>query len=493
MASIQDLINQYMKSPKKDPIEVAPEPNYDLAPQVPDAPIDPMQVPPEPNYDQALQGLEQASAPAPSPEESLFKRASDQMTNQQAAGNLPMGGIEDAAPAAAPSVARRLMNAAMPAAEAADQPAAAPAPADPSVPDYFSDDAMKKAQGDRDALINKKADMDNLDKLATAMGSLGSGQQLKKFGGTDHLEKLAGTKVSDVESLRKGAKEKLSFEDALRDAKSEKEKGDPNSPYSKLMREFLGKIGVSVPEGTSGAQLEKAAPWAVKIFEAENQKELAKAKMAELAAMRAATNDRLKNKDTNKDFATMNKLITEEIASGRTVLGKAAGSVQAVDRMEAAIAGKDLNSVTPEMVAELALGLNTLLTTGSQPAVSTFEKLLPKNISKDAASLRQYILSRPQGAGNAEFIKNMMAIAQREKEVAKKQIKGTQNKLVAGFEHLKDANPQRYNRTLKSHGLVADESPASPAQMSTAEKWLQANPNHPDAASLREHLGKMKK
>lgn len=261
------------------------------------SPIDDLDIEEGQLYDSAtglpeeLPILPDEAAPTEAPNQDLFKRISDQYLQQQAAGNLPMGGVESQEP----SLISRLRQAVVPSAAAAEPtrtpatessaPAAPPASA---VPEYFSDRALQEAQSQRDELLRGQALLDASKQAAQGMVTAGAQAPVELPEMTRLPETLAASKVADLQARKKGAGEQLSMEEALREATSAKEKADPNSRYSSMMRQFMGKLGVAVPEGTSGAELEKVAPMAVKAFEAQSHKELAALKRAEVKEMREA-------------------------------------------------------------------------------------------------------------------------------------------------------------------------------------------------------------
>lgn len=456
------------------------------------SPLDDMDLEEGISYDPATGARMDDNAPAPlnpplpaqPSDDSIFDRVSAQHMNQQAAGNLPMGGIEDEPAPQEPSLLDRLKNAAMPQAQAADaprMPAAPPAPpaadalAPPPAPEMFNDEALQQAQGQRDQLLRGKAVMDASRMFAEGATTAGAKEHISLPETGQVLEQMAANKVGDLEARKKGVKEKLSVEDALREATSEKEKGNPKSSYSVMMRQFLSKLGVPVPENTSGSMMEKVAPTAVKAFEAQAQMDLARAKQDENKISREANlNERKKEgAERNKEREFKREERFQNDVSKMDQKAKEADSYVATARTLAQQA-----ATNPEAARQTAKAIVKAIE-GAGARVS--DRDYSNAISGGGVWGKADVIAQQLEDGTLppEVIKNIGQMLENVESTSKKR-----------FEASKHLAIKQYAK--RAGGSVADaydlaQVPMPPAaEHDSAMEWAQANPNDPRAKKIMQ-------
>lgn len=244
--------------------------------------------------------------------------------------------------------------------------------------------------------------------------------------------------------------------------KKEARRNDPNSEESESARNLLKSQGITVPDNISAAFIEKQYPQFANILarrEAAKEREISRKERAEDRAF--AREQLLSDKDT-KDFTKLSEKLTAELASSRSAFGKGANIVRSAEAIETLVSQMNPKDINTRQIQELARGLDAMLSQGAA-TISGTKKLVPESYSADWAKIAEYITSKPKGAGQEAFVKQMMETVEREKETAKRQMRQTQNKILSGYEHLKERYPERYKRMLQEFGADA-ESPSVSAQ-----------------------------
>lgn len=342
-------------------------------------------------------------------------------------------------------------------------------------------DQLKDAQGKRDYNNALERMVEGSKKIGAAIAG-GNQTQFKPD-------------MSDNEAAIKGNDRFITDLQARKQA----EGTDPNSGYSKGLRDWAKQsYGIDL-KGASAEQVEKIAPYLSKQFEAQqtrqNQQDLLKQKLQERQwetgerskdrelrrdELKSASDARAQDKkdaSTNKDFGHLSEKLTEEMSSSRSALGKAANISRSADAIEKlATQFEDPNKLDTRHIQEIARNLDAMLSSGAA-TVSGANKLVPQTASGDWAHIAEYIGNIPQGAEQGAFVQRMLDTVRRERDLAKSQIGVAKKKVIAGYGHLEKADPDRYHGLLKAHG-IEDEKDGSAVYSDAQEKGIKAVMDH---------------
>lgn len=234
---------------------------------------------------------------------------------------------------------------------------------------------------------------------------------------------------------------------------------DPNSPISKAFKQYAQKYNVNVKGDFTAAMGKELLPFIFKSFEAEENRklreELAKQKREELSIIKQRAQESKDEAKEQKDYAELSKRITGELQRSNTPFGKMVGIIRSAEAIEQLAAGINPNQLDSRQITEIARNLDAMLSSGAA-TISGMKKLIPESYSKDAASILEYISSRPKGAGQGEFVKRMLETVAREKELAKRQVEKTQGKLLTGYSHLYKKDKDKFNDFLRMNNIPED-------------------------------------
>lgn len=270
-------------------------------------------------------------------------------------------------------------------------------------------------------------------------------------------------------------------------AQIEIEKHDPNSSYTKGLKDFIKKTyGYEIKGDISAKDLQDSVmkplekQWEQKLLDERTRdlKELQLKQMAESARERAA--DRALTREqqqmrlqeliaSRKDIASQREF--SQLYNNITKAGGTAGNTtrQRINSADAIFAtvGVDpditekevdklpmgqLNNLARTLVYELGLETNRMLASGT-PAASTLEKLVPKNIMMDVTKLQDYVTNEMNPAEQGAFVKQMIKIASRVKKTSKEQNMKFVKQFIAPTKRLKERDPETYYALTREHGL----------------------------------------
>ena len=273
---------------------------------------------------------------------------------------------------------------------------------------------------------------------------------------------IAGVKPADASFYRQMAEQADLLPKQFKeteDFKKEARRNDPNSEESESARALLKEQGITVPKTVSAAFIEKQYPQFANILaRREAAKERAESRK-ERAEERAFAREQLLSDKDAKDFTKLSEKLTAELASSRSAFGKGANIIRSAEAIETLVSQMNPRDINTRQIQELARGLDAMLSQGAA-TISGTKKLVPESYSADFAKIAEYITSKPKGAGQEAFVKQMMETVEREKETAKRQMRQTQNKILSGYEHLKERYPERYKRMLQEFGADAELPPS---------------------------------
>lgn len=285
----------------------------------------------------------------------------------------------------------------------------------------------------------------------------------------------------------------------------EERKMDPKSSESIAAQAIMKEFGIKVPETATAAFLEKQFPAISSLMTRRETIELSRAaaktraqemelKREEIAVYRGKT----EQSKIDKDFTKMSEKLTSELASSRSQFGKSASIVRSAEALDAFVKNINPKDITTRQIYELARGLDAMLSQGAA-TISGTKKLIPETYSGDVARIAEYITTQPKGAGQEAFVKQMMETIAIEKRTAQEQIKRTQGKILSGYKHLKQKDPERYEEVLNEFGLSSSKERASEEKSRSGQKvssvQLKAlvsskekNPHGASEAAVARHL-----
>lgn len=268
--------------------------------------------------------------------------------------------------------------------------------------------------------------------------------------------KSAGQPVEDIQNLQKFQGQKLVQDEAKIKLKVSQNESDPNSDISKTSRSLYEKaMKRKLPESTSAADIKAAGFDSVinAMTKAEELKLIREQKLEQQKEKAELASD----DKANKRFDQMNKLITADVASGRSAFGIAAKNLQSIQNAKQLLTGRDPNSLDPREVYETARILDRVLSQGS-PTVRGSEKLTPETASSWMAKVMERATNERQGAGQGSFVRQFSKTFDREEDNANKQIASTQKKLLGSYDDLRQKYPERWNTIMMSSGIPTDAS-----------------------------------
>lgn len=408
---------------------------------------------------------------------SLFNRVSNQMQNQQVAGNLPM----TTAPIDTPDKISdtTLKKASDIAEKSPDKTASKPTNSYGQLPQGASDE-LKNAQEARDRMLM----IAGLGKAGSAIGAgiagLGAKALVKDNTDWSDITKMANNKVSDVLE-----KEKLTSEQ-LKDMTSQAQLAklqagqDPSSNESMATRKALENIPAYKKiidhmgdqwDLLSAEDIKNNLANPLALYERSEDRKVQYAQMAQMKQL--AMGQKL-DTDTDKRFAAANKAITAETASSRSVLGTTSRTYNAAEKLQTLLAGRDPNDLNQREIAEMARQMDAILSNGS-PTISGMNKLIPSASAKDVSAITEYLTNHVQGANMGSFVTQMMSTVQREKDLAAQQMKTGQRHALGGYMDLQKKDPARWNEMMQTHDLppevLSNEAPYTQDVINYAKKF----------------------
>lgn len=120
-------------------------------------------------------------------------------------------------------------------------------------------------------------------------------------------------------------------------------------------------------------------------------------------------------------------------------------SSQEIDR----IPNSELNKIPPNLISEMALEANRLLTQSGAPAQGTFEKLLPKNAEWKLADAKQWVSSSLQPGQQGDFVRQFLHLGARLRDQARENNTDLMQNRLGGTAALYQNNPKAYDSMVK--------------------------------------------
>lgn len=275
-------------------------------------------------------------------------------------------------------------------------------------------------------------------------------------------------------------------------SKIEMEKLDPNSGYSKGLKDMAKKLyNVDIQGNVSAKDLQDGP---LKLLEKQYEQQMldsrqrdlkemqvnmmrenSKDRTATLAVTREGINQRheeVMDERKSKHFDQWKK----NVLNSNPSLSQARNAVigankmfasfgfdpnveytpEMVDKMDSTSL-KRLSEANPTLVNEAAIELNNILSRAGTPAQTTLQKLVPSNIKMDAAKWGEWLTSQPQGAGQQQFLKQYLKIAANAAQGSKSYIKDQMKHAASGSSKIRAIAPEDYDMFLAESGLTPED------------------------------------
>lgn len=300
----------------------------------------------------------------------------------------------------------------------------------------------------------------NQNQLAALLGKAGSqiGAGIAGLGGGagapmpkanteifDTIHESAAQPVKDVMLNRQQEAERmqLSSQHRMMDPES-----DISQQYKAMLRQAFPKM--KMPDNLNAHDIQKSG--LVSLAQTMTNREAIQQQRADKSREKQEL-----QQDTR--FSKLGDKLMSEMASSRSAFGKAANTVRSAEALEQLTGNMNPNDLDTRQITEIARNLDAMLSSG-QSTVAGMKKLLPETAMGSASKIQEYIMNMPKGARQGEFVKRMMETVEREKDLAKDQVKRTQDKVLAGYSDLKKKDPTRWEELMQAHGLDADSRKA---------------------------------
>lgn len=254
------------------------------------------------------------------------------------------------------------------------------------------------------------------------------------------------------------------------------QKSDPNSPVSKAYRNLAAMIDptMKITDQMSAADLEKVNPELGQVKTREDmiamRKEVAQDKLAEMKyrdqMMALAREDRstqkqkdAETKELNLADKTMDTWAAKmALPSSRTAMGQAQIQKYSIERVKALLNGHPLNDINPNELAEIAKGLDRVITGTS--TISGSADLNPRTAKAYIAHVLQQVQNKSVGAGASDFLKRIDYNLNNEGLKADDQLRKSVKTLLSGSDrYANHKNPeiqQKFQKFLANNDLPAD-------------------------------------
>lgn len=268
--------------------------------------------------------------------------------------------------------------------------------------------------------------------LISILGKSGSQIGAGIAGGAGKGPSIATPKVdtSVFDQIGKMSEEPVKQFAVEKQLKEEAELKDPNSAYSKMMRDTLvNKLGVNpeVLQGLPGHELDKVFGNIVKIKGIEETTKSRQLTAQNLNDQREFTRkmaeaklEELKNERSNKQLDSFVKYIDPTQKPGGAFAGYQK-TIDAANRLKPLLFTEDGKLANPnkQMMEEIAIAVNTLIAgSGGSRSRAQIESLLPDTYKGKLNDFLQKITNEPVGRDQQKFVEQFATLVNRETKVA---------------------------------------------------------------------------
>lgn len=231
---------------------------------------------------------------------------------------------------------------------------------------------------------------------------------------------------------------------------------DPKSPQSAAFRDFAKRFNVNIAGDFTADMGKTLLPMIFKSFEAEENRKLKSELMKDQLEAKNEAKEAKAEAQDSKDYMKLGEKLTGALQRGNTAFGRNANIYRSAQALEVlANSYKNQNELSSRQIAELAKGLDSMLSAGGA-TVSGTKSLIPDSATKDINSMIEYITNRRRGSGMKSFVEDIMDTVGREKANAMEQMQQTQKEILSGYSHLQKRNPNEFKDFLELKGIPSD-------------------------------------
>lgn len=166
--------------------------------------------------------------------------------------------------------------------------------------------------------------------------------------------------------------------------------------------------------------------------------------------------DQAADDKTNKRFTEFSQYL--DPSKGRA--GEFGNQLQKANAADRILVLADQNpslNFSRNQMTELAAATAALITNGSHPAEATIHAMTPSTVGGDIAKLTDWLTSKPNGAQQQAFAKQMLETATREKKLAMSKVRDYQFQRVGAYSDLRGKDEARFKGVLRDRGIDPDE------------------------------------
>ena len=339
-------------------------------------------------------------------------------------------------------------------------PATSPSPLTSDIPQApTQDDELIAAQNMRQNTVNSNAMLRAVNNITQALA-----RQKKDDSFLTDIDKNAENLPADVLARRKEEREKGRYQLDTERGKIDLEKAriqltdmkamdDPNSDVSKTYREatrarfaMIGKKA-NIPDNMNGSTVSKLYPTTDIVDDFIKLKGIEE----RMALVKATKSEKLDAKDHQR-LDQANKLIQSDIARNNTAFGRNANIIRSADAIEALVAGKNPNDITPQQIYEVAKNLDAMLSSGAATVQGT-QKLIPQGINMKTATLQEFLTNSPSPAKQKAYVLQTMDTIKRERDLARDKIQNASRGMLSSYQDLAKKQPEAWNAMLQLNNL----------------------------------------
>ena len=292
--------------------------------------------------------------------------------------------------------------------------------------------------------------------------------------------------------------------DAMQQARAQEE-NDPDSPTSvatrKVYAPILTKAGMD-PETLEGMSAQDVKDYLQNPIEfKQKQDQIQASKQATLEAQQARlqqqSEDRANKQDSRQqqqDQKTAVDLQTKLDSSGARAgnFGKAGAMSMAADRINAILRQYPDGNIPKAQTEELASASAALVGGGSIQSQNQLNAIVPQSLWGNAQALAAWLTNEPRGLQQQEFIKNIADSANREKEVADKQMDDIKVQRLAAYNDYAQRNPESFSRIIKSAGLDPTNYDFKTGEYKRSQSGSQSGQNSSGTVQIRDPQGNIR-
>lgn len=380
--------------------------------------------------------------------------SNQQFPEPRPASSLPQKPVQQAAPSNVPQESAPMQA---PAVSAPNQPA--PAQKNPLENPELNDEAIKQAQqvGENRRLIAGIGEAGGRF-AATAGGGKFDDSYYKR------LQEGADQSVENIKTRRDAVTKNMLMANTLvelatknMDLDRSKRLQDPNSSESTAIRAMVTKYE---PNLAKDPNFQKMSGQDVKDFmlhflESEGR---IQANKAAKEASQANKAEQQGHKETESRFKYLDDT-TNPFKARAGLLADAQKNKQNVERLQGLVERDEhgnFNLTKPES-EEFSLGIARVLAGSTPTSRAQVEAIVPNTGRGRIQDVKSWLLNKPEGREQQDFIKRMYNTALTEKSVAEQQVKRAQLENFFAQGDLRDQNSDRFEQKLNSRGLTMND------------------------------------